>query len=228
MKELVETYTLPILKEIENDEDQDQAQYEGSGILYTHNKQYYILTAYHVLEEFKENKQNYFIPSGEEMINLSGDLEYDAGLDIAILKINESDVCKFENYEFVTENMIESNLEAIEEVFLLGYPSSRTHFVPISSEVKYTVLYGKAKLENTMNHDARCNNQNKIFIKYPENWNTDNIPHPKGMSGSGVWLTDNGRLRLIGINHYFDRNSTIEAIKIQLYMKALEFFTNKD
>jgi hypothetical protein len=228
MKERIETYTLPILKEIENEDDQDQAQYEGSGVLYTHEGQYYILTAYHVLEELM-TEWGFFIPSGEEMININGKLTYNENLDIAILKIDESDVCKFRNYEFITRDMIAfPNLKEIEEVFLLGYPSSRSHFVPKSSEVKYTLVYGKAKLQNTMKHDARRNDQIKMFIKYPEDWSDGNLPHPRGMSGTGVWLNDNNRLRLIGINNYFDGTNIIEAIKIQVYMKALENITNRN
>ena len=64
--------------------------------------------------------------------------------------------------------------------------------------------------------------------RYPEDWSDSNIPHPSGMSGSGVWLTDNNRLKLIGINNYFDGTSTIEAMKIQVYMKVLEDITNKN
>ena len=228
MKDIITKYTLPILIAKENADDELEPVFEGSGVLFTHNGIHYIISASHVFDNI-DKELGFFIPSGNEMININGVLKYNHNSDVAVLQINNPDLHKFSNYEFITRDMIAfPDPKTLGEVFLLGFPFERSHFVPKNALLKYTVLYGNLELHKKSMKEKTANAHDKIYIKYPENWDQKNLPHPKGMSGSGVWIKNRDGIKLIAINTFFNGTDEIEAIRIHIFMKVIESISKID
>ncbi len=207
---------LPIMRSEENEDGELKAVYEGSGILFKNSDSYFILTVAHIFDSI-DHELGFYIPMGKELINIQGILFKDSNFDIAIFKIDNQDLNKFENFIFLNEEDI--CYYPKEPYCIAGYPSSKIDFIPMTSELKSIFLQIKV---NQNNEKAIKGQENlTLFLKYPSNWDELKVPHPQGLSGSGVWVKSSGQYKLTGINRFFNGTDCIFANRIHIYMNIL-------
>ena len=214
-------FTIPILIAEENIDGEIVLAYEGSGILFQHKGRHFILSVSHVFDRVNQ-QDGFHIPVATGMSNVNGRLHVDANFDVAVFEIEESHVLKFSNYSFLTESdLIHLHPDLPATYFLSGYPFDKISYVPKRSAINYTHLSGDIEShveQSTKNQEQR---HRSLYLKYPADWPSRGLPHPRGLSGSGVWNKTPQGTMLSGINEYFDGTDCIRAIRIHILVGIL-------
>lgn len=201
---------------------------QGSGVFLSVDKDYFLLTAAHVIEDYQDKIYVPFNEEKNEAIKLGGYLvknslqngqnrEYDK-IDIAILKLDSETVEKVKKqYTFISNSDIQVNheLKNIHSYWAIGYPDSLVKLnkykrkLDCSHPFVYTTKpsskeeYKKLKYESYLNVIV---DYDKNIYSFEQNRRIKAI-ELFGISGGGLWyfspkITDNKieiKKNLIGI-----------------------------
>lgn len=227
----IQTKTIQIVRYIGD----DIAEPCATAVLLDWDGNRFALTAGHVFSGEDESKigvaiGNTFFPLGTNI-----HYENDDSIDLAIVPIMDSLVDKlFEfGYHFTNKGDIFENhhINDANVYFMMGYPASRTKekmgvvrrqgfcFSTKGLADEKSYAFPNFNLE----YNAILSFHRKDIISYKTDKSLKmTAPKMNGMSGSGLWLLCNGRIRLVGIMTEYDYiNSVLFATKIHIFMEQL-------
>jgi hypothetical protein len=248
-------YTCPIY--IFKTENTEKPTYHGCAVLITHNNNYFALSNAHVIADNFLNRTRFHSGIGE-FKSLSGQTYFtkmppsnrriDDTLDIGIIHLeNETaQTLLAVGSLFLDANYLISGHAATpgEYILIAGYPYSQFRLDFKNHKIKPTPFILKSSLFlkdcSHINfppnlHFVLKYSRNKI-LNYRDKKRKGG-PHPKGMSGSGLWLLKKGadgefRPYLIGISsEYLENRALIVSTKIDLFADIIRkkvdpFFPN--
>lgn len=214
-------------------------RHNGCGVLFQIGEMYYCFSNYHVLcGPFLD--QTFIIVKQRKFLLLGKDVSHE-GLDLAIFELGEGVVSalKAMDYCFVQlediGNVGELNFPM--SFVMAGFPGNKTKakmnpqklvVSPLrlqTRNVKYDFSkYGKNPLEHIAVVYRR--KQSRLLSTGEKG---KRLPHPKGMSGGGLWMLqqypDSIRVYLVGImTEYDDKRAAVISIKIKLFLETLNHF----
>lgn len=201
------TPQLYLLKE-ESVEGADVKPY-ASGVLISHDNNYFLITAGHVVEDIDPTRIGIMI--GNVFNILNGEIKYFKPsfsteldkIDVAIWKLENEIVKELEpHYKFLTIEKFGMNHKLIQDdprFLIVGYPWRKSKLNPLTQKIKVKVfvfltknskkeIYKQLKLEEFSN----------IILEYKQrkirDFNTGLITKgvtPEGISGCGAWYIPN-------------------------------------
>jgi hypothetical protein len=219
----------------------------GSGTLFTHNKNYYLLSCAHVLADQKPGS-TYIFKSKNEISTIGGENLFtrlpksnnrdDDKYDFAIVKLNKETTKAFINrgHKFLDEADILTGYkpDVKDLAMCIGYPANRTK---VNTQLKTVELMGLKYISQFKILDLTkfgCNPNFHLFVKYSINNfinRTDKLkargPKPAGLSGGGVWaIIKNDKneidVRLVGIlTEYSEKHSVLISTRIDLLIDSI-------
>lgn len=214
-----------------------QAQAFGSGLLIEVNGNHFLISAAHVLEP--EYVDQMTIPNGKEIIPINGELYTtpipESGerkgdtVDIAIVKLNKE--CTDDlaiRFKFLSVSEIESKHKEVpsHQYMFCGYPTETTEVRNMEMKIFPKPLKVRTKIAHKeLTKVPDYIDIPKWILEYRRiaqiNVSSDQIapsPHPKGVSGGGLWLIpcnpsipiEQTKMKLIGImTDYFDGSDEV-------------------
>lgn len=207
----------------------------ASSILFTHNKQYFLVTASHVIAD--NDPKNLGILEGNEFLCIQGELSYinpyldekSDKIDVAIFKLSDELTANLARYyRFLTiENLLlDHELKEHDPKYLVvGYPWRSSKLNPVEKTIfpKPFIFLTTLATETDYKH-LNTNKHTNILLQYHQkkivNWKTHSITkgvNPQGISGCGVWFINKyiydpinkPILKLIGIITDQDKNKRL-------------------
>lgn len=182
----------------------------GSGIMIVHDGVYYVLTAYHCLNEVDEDKKVHsrpdgwrielFTENGEEL--MQKDVKEDPDEDIAAIIVDKSD-------NHIDENMVQlfTNTVSKEQYFFRGFPQV-TNFEPHTFKVTY------------------IDDDYWTFVnKEIDSGRKAGVELLEGSSGSGVVFSRREKMFVVGIvralHDYYGSLNEFKVIPIEKFREFL-------
>lgn len=228
-----------------------KAQAFGSGLLIEVKGNHFLISAAHVLEpEFVDQMT---IPNGEELIPINGELyttpipesgnRKDDKVDIAIVKLTKE--CKDDlarRFRFLSSSEFDSEHTEVpsHQYMFCGYPVETTEVKNMEMRILPKPLKVRTKITNKeLTKVPDYSDTPKWVLEYRRiaqlNISTDQVtvsPHPKGVSGGGLWLIpcnpnipiEETNTKLIGImTDYFDgSDEVVTATDISIITNIIE------
>jgi len=220
----------------------------GSGVLFTHNNNYYLLSCAHVLLDDKQSLP-YILKSKNEISTIGGEYltsglpesnkRKDDKYDFSIVKLNGETIENFINsgHKFLDESFVLTGYEPKEKdlAMCIGYPASRTKVnvqqKTISSKgLKYISRFLKYDLSKD-GFDSRIH----LLVKYSINNFFNSFsktvsrgPKPAGLSGGGLWSIFINKkemvsIKLVGIlTEYSENHSVLISTRIDLLIDCIK------
>lgn len=222
----------------------------GSATLLKIGEHHFLLSAAHVLK--KIFNQHLYIPKGNALelfspltdgqlhSTKSNSLDHnDDTFDVAYIRIRPGAVEKFSQFEFlsITDLEVDDHPLKLKPYYITGYPDSKTKF-----------LNGHKKLDERFYAYVRFLADKQIYSKtglspfthiildldrkksVGANLRVETAPHPRGMSGGGVWCQSidamtnkvKGRPKLAGISVSYQKSpDVVIATKIPLILTMI-------
>ena len=225
--EYTKQYTIPIIK-VDNAK---RPMHHGNRILIEIKNKYFVFSAKHIL---CDDIDNLYYPINGEIVKIINDIFYyksdDDSLvnDIACFEL-ENDITEKINKKFINYNNISHDRKNDNDLYLLnGYLKSKSY-------LNYKEKYFKSSyfaIPTYKINDDKESNKIKLFYNRKGSLEKSISFHPKGMSGSGIWILNtfykenNEMAKLIGLS--IEYNEIENAISgITLKDKISNIFCNK-
>lgn len=176
--------------------DKDVAVF--SGVFYKDEGHYYVLTAKHCLEDIQRPKTIALSNFGAQTLNAPfvwvKDVEVQnnfakADIDIAVIELSPDYAGKL-NAEWVIRDKIAETIYVNDPVFVVGFPKEILKRNAVDKRIIYPAPFAAfSMVAETPKSQSSLNpiDTNVEFFVYYERKDHEPHPHPRGMSGCGIF-----------------------------------------